>query len=94
MPEKKLIVNPTVILREEFDDWGILYDSDTGNAFGVNPLGIIVWKHLTGFGNMNDLLAKIEESSCDVPTEAAQHIREFISMTVRLGLAAYEGDGE
>jgi hypothetical protein len=28
-----------VVFREEFEDWAILFDPETGKAFGVNPAG-------------------------------------------------------
>ena len=47
-PHDKPIANPLVVLREEFDDWAILFDPDTGNAFGLNPTGVYLWKLLDG----------------------------------------------
>jgi hypothetical protein len=31
-----------VLLREEFDDWAVLYDPDTGYGFGLNPTGSVL----------------------------------------------------
>lgn len=42
----KPVANPLIVLHEEFDDWAILFDPDRGNAFGLNPTGIFVWKLL------------------------------------------------
>jgi hypothetical protein len=36
------------VLREEFDDWAVLFDPDTGHGFGLNPAGVYVWKLLNG----------------------------------------------
>ena len=44
----KPVANPLVVLREEFDDWAVLFDPDTGNAFGLSPVGVFVWKLLDG----------------------------------------------
>jgi hypothetical protein len=30
--QKNPIANPLIVLREEFDDWAILFDPDTGSA--------------------------------------------------------------
>ena len=40
----KPIANPLIVLREEFDDWAILFDPDSGDAFGLNPIGVHIWK--------------------------------------------------
>ena len=40
MPDyDKPVANPLIVLREEFDDWAILFDPDTGNAFGLQSSG-------------------------------------------------------
>jgi len=46
--EIKPISNPMVVFREEFDDWAILFDPETGKAFGVNPIGTEIWNKLDG----------------------------------------------
>ena len=46
--DKKPKVNPTVVLREEFDDWAILFDPDTNVTLGINPMGVYIWKCLDG----------------------------------------------
>ena len=40
------VANPLIVLREEFDDWAILFDPDTGSAVGINPVGVAIWKVL------------------------------------------------
>ena len=44
----KPIRNPYVALREEFNDWAVLFDPDTGRRFNLSPTGIYVWKLLDG----------------------------------------------
>jgi hypothetical protein len=46
------IANPTVVLREEFDDWAILFNPDTAEAVGTNPVGVAVWKLMDGRRNL------------------------------------------
>ena len=93
MQEEKLIANPAVVLREEFDNWAILFDPDTGQAFGINPLGVLVWKSLNGKYTIDDILERIHESAEHVPSEAEDHIRNFLRTVVELGLACYTMDG-
>ena len=89
--EKVPLANPLVVLREEFDDWAILFDPDTGNAFGVNPLGVLVWKRLDGRSTVDMIIEEIGEAAEGVPAEAADHIRNFIRTACDLGLAGYAG---
>ena len=87
--DKKLIANPEVILRQEFDDWAILFDPDTGNAFGVNPIGVLVWKHLDGINDTEAIIGLIRQEAADVPDNVADHVRDFMKTALDLGLAAY-----
>jgi len=86
----KPIANPLVVLREEFDDWAILFDPDSGNAFGLNPVSVFIWKRMDGRHRLEDILKELRENAEDVPEEAEKHIQEFIGDLVKRGLAGYE----
>ena len=48
---EKPIAAPFVLLREEFDDWAVLFNPDAAfgfGGFGLNPTGVSVWKLLDG----------------------------------------------
>ncbi len=93
MVEKKCpLANPLIVLREEFDDWAILFDPDTGNAFGLNPLGVFIWKLLDGKHSVPDILARMQESVEDVPPEAQEDLETWVKDLVSRGLAGYEMD--
>ena len=86
----KPIANPLVVLREEFDDWAILFDPDTGNAVGLNPVGVFIWRLLDGSHTRRDILKKLRESCEKIPEEAEDHLKDFIESLVERGLAGYE----
>jgi SynChlorMet cassette protein ScmD len=86
----KPLANPLVVLREEFDDWAILFDPDTGHAFGLNPVSLFIWKHLDGKHTVADILENLQANCQEVPEEAEAHIREFIDNLLKNGLAGYE----
>lgn len=90
MSEDKPLVNPSVILREEFDDWAVLFDPDTAEGYALNPVGVLVWKHLDGSRTVDDIVAVIKENCEDVPAEVKDHCREFIADLIKQGLAGYE----
>ena len=73
------IANLHVVLREEFDDWAILFNPDTGHGFGLNPTGVYVWKLLDGGHTTDDLLKKIRSSADKVPEEAREHVGAFLA---------------
>ena len=65
--DEKPIANPLIILREEFDDWAVLFDPDTGCCFGLSPTGVFVWKLLDGEHSVDDLLEDIRTMPTPCP---------------------------
>ena len=86
----KAVANSMVVLREEFDDWAVLFDPDSGDASGLNPVSVFVWKRLDGKHTYEDILAELCESCENVPEDAEDHIWEFVNDLVERGLAGYE----
>lgn len=80
-------VNPSVVLREEFDDWAILFDPDSNVILGVNPVGVSVWKCLDGKRTVKDVLKEIKRDYDDMPDDAETHVRDFIADLLKRGLA-------
>ena len=80
-------VNPSVILREEFDDWAILFDPDSNVTLGINPMGVYVWKCLDGMHAIRDILEMLHNNLDDVPEDAGTHLKEFIDDLIKRGLA-------
>jgi len=90
MQAEKPMANPLIVLREEFDDWAVLFDPDSGDAFGLNPVGVHIWKRLDGNHAVKDILRDLREHYEDVPGEATGDLQEFIEDLVQRGLAGYE----
>ena len=88
--DKNPIANPVIVLREEFDDWAVLFDPDSGDAFGLNPVSVFIWKLLDGTHNDRDLLNKLLEKCKNVPEEVESDITEFANDLVERGFAGYE----
>ncbi|MGD0235040.1 MAG: SynChlorMet cassette protein ScmD [Syntrophorhabdales bacterium] len=78
------------MLREEFDDWAVLFDPDTGHGFGLNPTGVYLWKLLDGEHTLDVLLQEIRHSAEGVPDEARKHIGTFIDELIAEGLAGFD----
>ena len=88
---KNPIANPYVVLREEFDDWAILFNPDTGRGFGLSPTGVFVWKLLDGEHAIDDLLKEVRSCAHDVPEEAREHVGAFVDELTAGGLAGFDG---
>jgi len=87
---EKPIANPYVILREEFDDWAVLFNPDTGLGFGLNPTGVYVWKLLNGEHTLDALVEEVHHCTESTPEEATDHLVAFVDALVVEGLAGFD----
>lgn len=92
-PSDRPIANPVAVLREEFDDWAVLFNPDTADAVGINPVGVVVWKHLDGQNGLDDLMAAVQEAFSDVPAGAAAELQAFVDDLAKRGFVGYEWQG-
>jgi SynChlorMet cassette protein ScmD len=90
VPPEKPIANPFVVLREEFDDWAILFDPDTSQTGGLSPTGVWVWKRLDGEHSIDDLVKALRRHADSVPEDVSDHISAFVDHLVALGLVGFE----
>jgi len=88
--EDMVIANPLVVLREEFDDWAVLFDPNSGNGFVINPVSLYIWKLLDGKHTIKDILEQLRNDCDNVPDDAETYIQEFIQELINRGLAGYE----
>ncbi len=94
MPDNnKPVANPSIVLREEFDDWAILFDPDTGDAFGLNPTSVFIWKLLDGKHSSEDILRDLHNECENVPEDASEHLDDFLKDIIERGFAGYEKKG-
>ena len=84
------IANPVVVLREEFDDWAILFNPDTAAAVGINPVGVAVWKSMDGRNNLEAIVLGIKAGFEDAPAAAFDEITAFVDMLAERGYVGLE----
>jgi len=89
LKQSKLIANPQVVFREEFDDWVIVFEPDQGAALGLNPVGAFIWKLFDGTRSQADILETVREHFDEVPDDAHDHLQEFLEELVRRGFVGY-----
>ena len=81
----KPVANPIVMLREEFDDWAVLYHPDTAEVVGINPVGAAVWKRMDGKSSLEQIVAEIGTSFEDTPETAREEIARFVDRLAERG---------
>ena len=84
------ISNPLVVLREEFDDWAVLFNPETADAIGTNPVGVAVWKQLDGQHRLDNIMEYLKDCFADVPDTVVQDVTDFVNKLVEIGFAGYE----
>ena len=89
-PTDRPVANPVVVLREEFDDWAVLFNPDTADAVGTNPVGVAVWKRMDGKRSLGEIVSEIHNSFEGVPGAALDEIAAFIDKLSENGFVGYE----
>ena len=84
------IINPVAVLREEFDNWAVLFNPDSGEAVGINPVGVAIWKLMDGKRNLEKIVAEVKDRFADVPETAFEEVSDFVSNLVESGFVGYE----
>ena len=87
---EKPIANPMVVFREEFDDWAVLFNPDTGGAVGINPVGVAIWKLMNGERNLEEITTHVKEEFNDVPETVDEEVTDFVANLVESGFVGYE----
>jgi SynChlorMet cassette protein ScmD len=72
------VAKSVVVLREEFDEWAVLYNPDTSDAVGINPVGVAIWKMLDGRHSLTDITAEVKARFEEVPEAALDDLAAFI----------------
>ena len=85
----KPVANPVVVLREEFDDWAVLFNPDTAGAVGINPVGVTVWKLMNGERNLKEILAQVKKEFYDVPETVDKELTDFVGNLAESGFLGY-----
>ena len=92
MHKSSPVINPVVVLRKEFDDWAVLFNPDTAEAVGINPVGVEVWEMLARHQDMDSILSFLRQTYSEVPETLASEIDLFVAKLAEHGFVGYEVD--
>lgn len=82
---RKPLADPLIVFREEFEDSGLLFNPDTGEMYGLNPVGMEIWKLLDGRHTLSDIAQHLQNTFEDVAEEMPDHVQFFIDALVLKG---------
>ncbi|MFA6074707.1 MAG: PqqD family peptide modification chaperone [Negativicutes bacterium] len=77
-----------IIIREEFDDWAILFDPDTANGYALDPVGVAICRQLDGVKTVAEITEVIREQFDEVSDEVDTHCADFVRQLLDENLAA------
>jgi hypothetical protein len=78
-PQDKPKGNPTIVLREEFENQAFLYDPDTGDTYPLNPVGAYVWKCLDGWCSIGQIEERLTEVFDTGSSSVIKDLNVFLS---------------
>ncbi len=87
---KKWYISPNLVLREESDDWGVLFDPDTGNSVALNPVAISMFKAMQQTQDMHSIISIIHKEYEEVPASLNQDIIDLIETLTEGGFIGFE----
>ena len=84
-----LTAHPLIVLREEFEDSALLFNPVSGSTFGLNSVGVFIWKRLDGFHSEEDILKELKAHCENTPEDVGVHLKGFIQSLIEQGLAEH-----
>lgn len=89
------LCNPDVVLREEDEDGGLLFNPDTNQVKVVNTSGLFIWQQCSETCTLDEIVAKVQKEFEEVSFElVAQDVKEFVDGMVSSGfIGMVEKDG-
>lgn len=89
----RLVANQDVILREEFDNWGVLFNTANGDSLATGPVGVAVWKALDGRHTVADIAADVRAQFEATPDTVLDDILSFVESLFQRRFAALVREG-
>jgi hypothetical protein len=91
----RYLCNPDVVLREEDDDGGLLFNPDTNRIRVLNHTGLFIWKLCDGSRNLENIATALREAYDEIPEEQVDHqVKEFVDEMIANGfIGIQESDG-
>ena len=83
--DTRLVVNPTMVLREEDDACAILFDPDSGRVRILNTTATAVWKLIDGKRTLSEAIELLEDQFEGMDAEAEDQVLALVGELIRMG---------
>jgi hypothetical protein len=82
----QFLCNPDVVLREEDEDGGLLFNPDTNQIKIINTTGLFIWQQCGEARTLDEIVAEVQKGFDEVPSEqVAQDVQEFVDGMLATG---------
>ena len=79
-PSATYLCNPDVVLREEDEDGGLLFNPDTNQVKVLNITGLFIWKRFESPNRIGAVVETLSQEFEEVPAgEVESDVTEFLS---------------
>jgi len=79
-------VNPSIVVREELEGWGVLFDPSNGETFGLNAVSVFIWKGLEAGKEKPTIMRELADAcGGSLPAEAGTDFDEFVESLAAKG---------
>lgn len=58
-----------IVLRQESDEWGILFNADTGEAYTIDPVTVFIWQQIDGCKTLSEISLLVKNCFSDLPDQ-------------------------
>jgi len=89
---KKWYIAPNVVLREEADEWGILFDPDTGASVALNPIAVTMFKAMQKSQSIESVEEAVRSEYGAVPDMLTEDIVEFVESLAESGFIGFANE--
>ncbi len=83
--DTRLVAKPSVVLREEDDDYALLYDPDSGSVRILNSTAAATWNLIDGRRTLGEVLALLREQYQELDPNAEDQILKLIQGLCQVG---------
>ena len=84
----RYIRNPDVVLREEDEEGGLLFNPDTGQIRVINPTGLFIWQQCDGTRDLDEIATAMQEAfdqEAPPADQLAEDLQTFVKEMAETG---------
>ena len=81
--------NPNIVIREEFDDWALLFNPESGKVHGINPTTVLIWQQIDGTSSIKEISERLKEVFDKTPDTIDEDVRSIIEHLAEIGYISF-----